>query len=87
VLLAHPTSVAHGLNLQAGGHCVCWFGLTWSLEEHIQFNARVYRQGQTKPVVIHYLVANGTVDVDIAEALANKADVQAAILNRLKEST
>jgi len=84
VLLAHPTSVAHGLNLQSGGHTVCWFGLTWSLEEHIQFNARVYRQGQTKPVVIHYLAMQDTVDEDIAKALASKADVQAAILNRLK---
>jgi SNF2 family DNA or RNA helicase len=84
VLLAHPTSVAHGLNLQAGGHAVCWFGLTWNLEEHIQFNARVYRQGQTKPVVIHYLTAQGTVDEDIAKALAEKADVQSAILGRLK---
>jgi SNF2 family DNA or RNA helicase len=84
VLLAHPTSVAHGLNLQAGGHAVCWFGLTWNLEEHIQFVARVYRQGQTKPVVVHYLTAQGTVDEDIAKALATKADVQASILNRLK---
>jgi len=84
VLLAHPTSVAHGLNLQSGGHAVCWFGLTWNLEEHIQFNARVYRQGQTKPVVVHYLTAKDTVDEDIAKALASKADVQASILNRLK---
>jgi SNF2 family DNA or RNA helicase len=86
VLLAHPTSVAHGLNLQAGGHAVCWFGLTWSLEEHIQFNARVYRQGQDKPVVVHYLTAKDTVDEDIAKALASKSNVQSAILNRLKES-
>jgi SNF2 family DNA or RNA helicase len=86
VLLAHPTSVAHGLNLQAGGHAVCWFGLTWSLEEHIQFNARVYRQGQDKPVVVHYLTAKDTVDEDIAKALTTKADVQSAILNRLKET-
>ena len=46
--------------------------------------ARVYRQGQTKPVVIHYLDRQGTVDEDIAKALASKADVQAAILNSLK---
>ena len=84
VLLVHPTSVAHGLNLQAGGHAVCWFGLTWSLEEHIQTNARVYRQGQKKPVVIHYLAMKDTVDEDIAQALSTKADVQSAILNRLK---
>ena len=84
VLLAHPTSVAHGLNLQAGGHAVCWFGLTWNSEEHDQFNARVYRQGQDKPVVIHYIVAQDTVDEDIAKALASKADIQSAILNNLK---
>jgi SNF2 family DNA or RNA helicase len=72
VLLAHPTSVAHGLNLQAGGHAVCWFGLTWNLEEHIQFNARVYRQGQMKPVVVHYLIGPGQVDEDIAKALIDK---------------
>jgi SNF2 family DNA or RNA helicase len=84
VLLAHPTSVAHGLNLQAGGHALCWFGLTWNLEEHQQMNARVYRQGQTKPVVIHYLAMQDTVDIAIANALATKADVQAAILDRLK---
>jgi SNF2 family DNA or RNA helicase len=86
VLLVHPTSVAHGLNLQAGGHAVCWFGLTWNLEEHIQTNARVYRQGQTKPVVIHYLTAKDTVDEDIAKALVDKSDLQSAILNRLKGS-
>lgn len=84
VLLAHPNSVAHGLNLQAGGHAVCWFGLTWALEDYIQFNRRVYRQGQEKPVVVHHIVAAGTVDESIAEALQNKADVQTAILNSLK---
>ncbi len=84
VLLAHPTSVAHGLNLQAGGHAVCWFGLTWNSEEHDQFNARVYRQGQDKPVVIHYLTAVDTVDEDIADALASKTNLQAAVLANLK---
>jgi len=84
VLLAHPSSVAHGLNLQAGGHAVCWFGLTWALEDYLQFNRRVYRQGQDHPVVIHHIVAAGTVDESIAEALQNKDDVQSAILNSLK---
>lgn len=85
VLLVHPTSVAHGLNLQAGGHAVCWFGLTWNLEEYLQCNARVYRQGQERPVVIHRIVAKDTVDQDIAEALGSKADLQSTILNRLKK--
>lgn len=84
VLLAHPTSVAHGLNLQAGGHAVCWFGLTWNGEEHTQFNARVYRQGQDKPVVIHYIAAVDTVDESIADALASKSDLQAAVMSNLK---
>ncbi len=86
VLLVHPTSVAHGLNLQAGGHALVWFGLTWNSEEHDQCNARVYRQGQTKPVVVHYLTAQDTVDEDIAKALASKSDVQASILNSLKKA-
>jgi SNF2 family DNA or RNA helicase len=85
VLIVHPTSVAHGLNLQAGGHAMVWFGLTWNSEEHDQCIARVYRQGQSKPVVIHYLTAKDTVDEDIAQALASKTDVQASVLNRLKK--
>jgi hypothetical protein len=84
VLLAHPTSVAHGLNLQAGGHAVCWFGLTWNSEEHDQFNARVYRQGQDKPVVVHYLTAADTVDESIARALSEKTNLQSAVLSNLK---
>ena len=84
VLLAHPTSVAHGLNLQAGGHCVAWFGLTWNLEEYEQLNRRVYRQGQTQTVVIHHIIARDTVDGAILDALQAKSSAQAAILNVLK---
>ena len=85
VLIVHPTSVAHGLNLQAGGHALVWFGLTWNSEEHDQCIARVYRQGQSKPVVIHYLTAEDTVDETIAKALAAKTSIQAAVLNQLKK--
>jgi SNF2 family DNA or RNA helicase len=84
VLLAHPTSVAHGLNLQAGGNAMVWFSLTWSQEEHEQMIARVYRQGQTKPVTIHYIIAAGTIDDRILEALRNKTSLQAALMNALK---
>jgi SNF2 family DNA or RNA helicase len=84
VLLAHPSSVAHGLNLQAGGHCVAWFGLTWNLEEYEQLNRRVYRQGQTKTVVIHHIIARDTVDGDILTALQTKSSAQQAILTALK---
>ena len=85
VLLAHPTSVAHGLNLQAGGHCVCWFGLTWALEEHEQLNARVYRQGQERPVIINYIIARGTVDNTILDALRGKKSAQSALLDALQQ--
>lgn len=51
VLLAHPASVGYGLNLQDGGHVIVWYGLTWSLELYQQANARLYRQGQQRPVI------------------------------------
>jgi SNF2 family DNA or RNA helicase len=85
VLLAHPTSVAHGLNLQAGGNAVAWFSLTWNLEEFDQFNARVWRQGQTKPVTFHYIVAVDTIDGDVLDALRHKARGQNALMNALKD--
>lgn len=85
VLLAHPSSVAHGLNLQAGGHAVCWFTLTWSLEEYDQFNRRVYRQGQERTVVVHHLIAKDTVDERVVEVLQGKDRTQRGLLNLLKE--
>lgn len=85
VLLAHPTSVAHGLNLQAGGNAVCWFNLTWNLEEFDQFNARVYRQGQTKPVTFHYIIAVDTIDDNVLTALRSKDRTQKALMQALKK--
>ncbi|MEK9735996.1 MAG: DEAD/DEAH box helicase, partial [Candidatus Nanopelagicales bacterium] len=85
VLLAHPASVAHGLNLQAGGHAVCWFTLTWSLEEYDQFNRRVYRQGQEHTVVIHHILAKDTVDERVLDVLQGKDRTQRTLLNLLKE--
>ena len=85
VLLAHPASVGYGLNLQDGGHTIIWYGLTWSLELYQQANARLYRQGQTKPVIIHHLVAEGTVDEQVMTALQHKDMSQAALLAALKE--
>jgi SNF2 family DNA or RNA helicase len=84
VVLAHPTSVAHGLNLQAGGHVVVWFSLTWNLEEYDQFNRRVYRQGQDKGVIIHHLLASNTIDETVYEALASKDQSQKSLLAALK---
>jgi SNF2 family DNA or RNA helicase len=85
VVLAHPASVAHGLNLQSGGNAVCWFSLTWSLEDFIQFNARVWRQGQTsKTVVFHYLIAEGTIDSYVLDVLQGKDEKQVNLFNALK---
>lgn len=85
ILLAHPASVGYGLNLQDGGHTIVWYGLTWSLELYQQANARLYRQGQEKPVIIHHLVAEGTVDEQVMKALEAKDMSQAALLAALKE--
>lgn len=84
LLLAHPASAGHGLNLQAGGHIVVWFGLTWSLELYQQFNARLYRQGQSQPVVIHHLVVNGTHDFDVVRALTDKNNTQKKLMDSIK---
>jgi SNF2 family DNA or RNA helicase len=84
VLLCHPATTAHGLNLQAGGHAVCWFSLTFSLEEYIQFNARLWRQGQTSPhVIVHRIVAAGTIDSHIGEVLARKDARQESLFQAL----
>jgi SNF2 family DNA or RNA helicase len=85
VLLAHPASVGYGLNLQDGGHVIVWYGLTWSLEHYQQANARLYRQGQAKPVIIHHLIAEGTVDEQVMRAIKHKDTSQAALLAALKE--
>ena len=84
MLLAHPQSAGHGLNAQHGGSIVVWFGLNWSLELYEQFNSRIYRQGQTKPVRIIHLVANRGIDEKIIKALDRKAKTQNDLLKYLR---
>ena len=84
LLLAHPASAGHGLNIQAGGSLIVWFGMTWSLENYLQFNARLHRQGQTKPVRIIHLVTEGTIDERVLAVLGNKERSQSALLKALK---
>ena len=86
LLIAHPASCGHGLNLQQGGHNIVWFGLTWSLELYHQMNARLYRQGQKHPVVIHHIIAENTVDELIIQALKDKHITQEEIITALKVS-
>lgn len=85
VLITHPASAGHGLNLQKGGNIIIWYGNTWSLELYLQFNARLYRQGQTKPVYIHHIVTKGTVDEKIIRSLGGKKDTQDGLMNCIKE--
>ena len=84
VMLAHPASAGHGLNLQKGGHIMVWFSLPWSLELYMQANARLHRQGQSQPVRSYKLIAKGTIDEDIAAALDKKSDKQEALMTAIK---
>ena len=84
VLLAQPASCAYGLNLQAGGHHLIWYTLPWSLELYAQGEARLYRQGQTQPVIVHRLLVKGGADELVARALTRKNDGQAALLEAVK---
>lgn len=85
VLVTHPASAGHGLNLQKGGHNIVWFGNTWSLELYQQFNARLYRQGQGKPVTIHHIVTRGTIDEKIIKSLEGKRETQDGLMESIKE--
>lgn len=84
VMLAHPASCGHGLNLQQGGHIIVWFGLTWSLELYQQANARLNRQGQTKPVMIYHLVTADTAEARVMQAIKEKSTTQAALIDCVK---
>lgn len=84
LLLAQPASMGHGLNIQAGGHIIVWFGLNPSLELYQQANARLYRQGQKSAVIIHRLVTKGTVDEDVINKLEAKDDRQENLMEMLK---
>lgn len=85
VALIHPASAGHGLNLQAGGSTLIWYGLTWSLELYQQTNARLWRQGQkAETVVIHHIVTKNTIDERVLKALQTKEKTQTALMNAVK---
>lgn len=84
LMLAHPASAGHGINLQAGGNIIVWYGLTWSLELYQQFNARLYRQGQKQRTIIHHIVNSGTHDEDVVKALKSKDKTQNNLMNSIK---
>jgi len=89
MLVAHPQSAGHGLNLQHGGHTIVWTSLDWDLELWNQFNKRLLRSGQTHPVVAHVLTAEipgSTTSIDdlIAARLIDKAVVENNLLAYLE---
>ncbi len=86
LLLAHPASAGHGLNLQQGGALCVWFSLNWSLELYQQFNARLYRQGQDRPVRVVHIVCDGTIDRRVVKVLSEKDATQSDLLTALKPS-
>lgn len=84
IALIHPASAGHGLNIQAGGHILIWFGLTWSLELYQQTNARLWRQGQEQTVTVHHIITKDTVDEDVLAALASKNVTQEKLIASVK---
>ena len=84
VLLAQPASCAYGLNLQAGGHHLIWYSLPWNLELYEQGNARLYRQGQSQPVIIHRLLVTDAADELVAKALQSKSASQQGLIEGIK---
>ena len=84
MMLMHPASAGHGLNLQSGGSIAVWFGMPWSLELYKQFNARLYRQGQTDTTFIHHIVAHKTIDLKVRNVLRRKHSSQESLLAAVK---
>ena len=84
VLFVHPQSAGHGLNIQDGGHTIIWLTMTWMNEVYRQANARLHRTGQTKPVQVIHLIAQGTIDTEVIARLSDKEDGQQKLLNALK---
>ncbi|WP_342535719.1 DEAD/DEAH box helicase [Lysinibacillus sp. FSL K6-1151] len=84
ILLAHPASAGHGLNMQDGGHTIVWYGLNWSLELYMQANARLHRQGQKETVVVHHLVLKDSIDERVMSVLQGKEQQQEALMEAVK---
>lgn len=84
LMFVQPASAGHGLNIQAGGHIIVWFGLNPSLELYQQANARLHRQGQKENVIIHRLIVEGSVDEDVIEKLETKGEKQDNLIDAVK---
>jgi SNF2 family DNA or RNA helicase len=85
LLVMHPASGGHGVDgLQVGGNVAVWFGLPYSLDLYEQANARLHRPGQANSVVVHHIVAVGTIDERIVQVLQAKGDMQQALIDAVR---
>lgn len=87
VLLVHPASISHGVNLQHGGHNIIWYAQTWNMEHYQQLNGRLIRQGQKKPVIITRLLIKNSIEHKVVGALATKGANQQSLLDSLRQFT
>lgn len=83
-LVAHPASMAHGLNMQDGGCNLVWYSQTYSREKSEQMLGRLFRRGQRNEVNLWRLMCPGTVDYAVALALENKAASENTLLTALQ---
>lgn len=84
VMLAHPASIGHGLNLQDGGHTIVWFSLpNWDNDKYQQANKRLYRSGQTHPVNVIHIVAKNTIEEVMLRTLRSKEKVNNSLMTAL----
>jgi len=84
MLVAHPKSVGHGLNLQHGGRTLVWFTLTFSREDYEQMIARLSRRGQEDIVRVYRLMCPNTVDYAVATVIEEKKSTEDRLLKALK---
>ncbi|RSX49741.1 DEAD/DEAH box helicase [Bifidobacterium castoris] len=87
ILAAHPAAAKYGLNLQHAGRTVIWMSLPWSLEDWLQSNARVARQGQGRPVLIHRIMEHDTIDERKLAVLEGRAELHSAVMDELTPRT
>lgn len=85
ILLAHPASAGHGLNLQEGGHIAVWYNWTHNLEWYQQANKRLHRPGQKEVVLIHHIGVKGGLDMQVLNnVLSEKANAQEFLIQALR---
>jgi SNF2 family DNA or RNA helicase len=87
VMLCHPASMAHGLNLQDVCHHIIWYGIPWNYEYYDQSIRRIYRQGQANTVFVYHIVAKDTYDGIVMDALRGKEATQEAVFRRLTDAS